>query len=326
MFDFVMSRNRQRRPAKRILASGLTSGLAHVIMLLLLIEYPELLRGGVYQNFRAIWQPPVNDEMQNVRTIAVLPLKMMMPSAESLNKLHPDSGKKGAEAKPIPIRLNVIHAKLSNQNPTPAVRLGGGNSPPSPPVPKEAPPAPVSAVSGTGGSGSLAGNQNDGRGGQANATLHPSEPEIKPVLAAPNVAPNKVPDTIISHLPNIPVAPAKNPNGQGEGSKARISDVIIDSDSKGFPMGEYTNLIMDLLKEKWLVPSYLKDSGHTTVHFYIDKNGRTWGAHILAGSGNITLDRAALSAALSYDALPALPKGYPGDRVGVRFVFSYNEH
>jgi TonB family protein len=327
MFDFVMSGNQQRRPAKRILTSWMASCLAHFIVLLLLIEYPELLRGGVYQRFRTIWQPPVNDDSQNWRTIAVLPSKMMMPSAEDLKKLLSDSEKKGSKAKSIPIRLNDIHAVLSNLQTKPIVRPGGRNSSPSPPANKDASPVTVSTTSGTGGSESSAGNQNDGKGGQGNTALPPSEPEPKPAVAAMNVAPIKIPDFIINP-PNIPSIPAKILNTPGEGTKAiRPSDVITDNNAKGFPMGEYTNLIVELLKEKWFIPSYLKDSqGHTTVHFYIDKNGHTMNVRILAGSGSNPLDIAALNAVLSCNNLPALPKGYPGDQVGVRFVFSYNEH
>jgi len=324
MFDYAISGNRKRRPAKWILASGLISSLAHFIVLLLLIEYPELLRGGVYQ--RLISQPPADDN-RLWRTIAVLPSTMTMPSAETLSKLGSDSEKKTPKEKSPPIRKSDIQAVLSNQDTKPIVRPGGGNSSPSLPAHGDAAPVAISTTSGTGSSGSLDANQNEGNGGQKPAALPTSGLEPKPAVAAANVAPSKIPDTIMVPL-DIPAVPAKNLNGPGEGPKTiRASGVIIDNDSKGFPMGEYTNLIVEMLKEKWLIPSYLKDSqGHTTVHFYIDKNGHTWGAHILAGSGNITLDRAALSAALSYDTLPALPKGYPGDHVGVRFVFSYNEH
>jgi TonB family protein len=327
MFDFVMSGNRQRRPAKRILASGLTSSLAHVIVLLLLIEYPEILRGGVYQSFRTIWEPPVHDDSQNWRTVAVLPSKMMMPSAEDLKKLRSDSGEKGSKAKPIPIRLNDIQAVLSNQHSKPIVQPGGRVSSPSPPAHEGAAPVAVSTTSGTGSSGTLAGNQNDGKGGQGTASLPSSGLEPTPVVSGINVAPSKIPNTIIAS-PNIPAVPPKNPSTPGEATKAiRPSDVVLDNDSKGFPMGEYTNLIVELLKEKWFIPSYLKDSqGHTTVHFYIDKNGHTMNVRILAGSGSNPLDIAALNAVLSCNILPALPKGYPGDQVGVRFVFSYNEH
>jgi TonB family protein len=330
MFDFVMSGNRQRRPAKRILASGLTSSLAHFIVLLLLIEYPELLRGGVYQRFRTIWQPPVNDDSQNWRTVAVLPSKMMMPSADDLKKLRSNPEKKGSEAKSTPIRLNDIQAVLSNQHTKPIVRTGVSNSSTSPPANENASPVTVSTTSGTGSSGSLTGNQNDSKGGQETTTLSPPGLEPKPVVAAMTVAPGKIPDTIVASpdITAFPAVPAKNPNTPGEGAKTiHPSDIIIDNNSKGFPMGEYTNLIVELLKEKWFIPSYLKNSqGHTTVHFFIDKNGHTMNVRILAGSGSNPLDLAALNAVLSCNILPALPKGYPGDQVGVRFVFSYNEH
>jgi TonB family protein len=325
MFDFVMSGNQQRRPAKRIIASGLTSCLAHFIVILLLIEYPDLLRGGVYQRFHTIWQTPVDDS-QNLRTIAVLSSKMMMPSAEDLKKLGSDSEKKAPGVKSIPIRMNDIKAVLSNRDTKP-IRQEVRNPSLSPPANENAPPATVSTSSGTGSSESLAGNQNDGKGGQGTTALTTLSTELKPVVAAINVAPSKIPDTI-TVSPNIIAVPAKNLNPPGGGTKAiRPSDIDIETDGKGFPMGEYTNRIVELLKENWFIPSYLKDSqGHTTVHFFIDKTGRTMNVRILTGSGSNPLDIAALNAVLSCNILPALPKGYPGDQVGVRFVFSYNEH
>jgi TonB family protein len=324
MFDFVMSGNRQRRPAKRILASGLTSSLAHIIVLLLLIEYPEILRGGVYQSFRTIWQQPVKDDSQNWRTVAVLPSKMIMPSTEYLKKLGSDSEKKAPVVRSIPIRMNDIKAVLSNRDTKPIIRPEVRNPSPSPPANENVPPAIVSTTSGTGSSGSLAGNQNEGKRGQGTAALTPSITEPKPVVAA-LVAPINIPDTITAS-PNTSALPP-NSNTPEAGTRAIRPGVIIDNNSKGFPMGEYTNLIVELLKEKWFIPSYLKDSqGNTTVHFYIDKNGHTLDVRILAGSGSKPLDLAALNAVLSCNILPALPKGYPGDQVGVRFVFSYNEH
>ena len=82
------------------------------------------------------------------------------------------------------------------------------------------------------------------------------------------------------------------------------------------------------IKGSWLIPSHLKDSqGHTTIVFYINKDGRSSGARIeaSASSGNNALDIAALKAIMNSNPFPPLPKGYPGDHLGAKFVLSYNE-
>jgi TonB family protein len=327
MFDFVISGNQQRRPAKRLFASWMTSCLAHAIALLMLIEYPELLRGGVYQRFREMWQPPpANDDNRNWRPVAVLPTRMTMPSAETLRKLLSDSKGKESPVKPVRIRLNDIQALLSNQAEKPIVRPAGGNSS-SPPDNGSASAPPIFIKPETGSPGSPAGNPNAGDSGKqgiAKPPLPVSEPN--PVVATVDVVPKKIPNVIPAPPEPPPVLP-NNLNAPGRGERPNRNTAIIIDSSKGFPMGDYTSRIEELLKEKWFIPSYLKDSqGHTTVHFYIDKNGHTIDVRILTGSGSDPLDRAALSAVLSCNNLPALPKGYPGEQVGVRFVFSYNEH
>ena len=96
--------------------------------------------------------------------------------------------------------------------------------------------------------------------------------------------------------------------------------------NKGFPLGEYADLIIERVKGNWMIPSNLRKSqGRTTVIFFIDKEGRSADARIVVSSGSDSLDIAALSAILGSNPFPPLPKGFPGDRVGAKFVFSYNE-
>ncbi len=75
-----------------------------------------------------------------------------------------------------------------------------------------------------------------------------------------------------------------------------------------------------------MIPSNLRNSqGRTTVIFYIDREGRFNNAHIVTSSGSSSLDLAALNAVIESNPFPPLPKGFPGDHVGAKFVFSYNE-
>jgi TonB family protein len=323
MFDFVITGTQKRSPARRIFASWMTSCLAHLIALLLLIEYPELLRGGFYHHFRDIWDTQTIDDSQNSRTIAVLPLKMTMPSEETLKKLLSDSEGKRPGAKPIRIRLSDLSAVLANQPMTHEAKSSS-----LPPPASEVQTGSVSSTSKTGGSASLTGNQNDGNAGKPSALrLPPPGPDPKSVIAANTLDPNKIPNFIIAPT-DTPMVSANNVKAPEESKEIRspVAGIFDPNETKGFPMGEYTTGIIEMIKGWWEIPSYLKDSqGHTTVVFSIDKNGRIWDAKIAASSGINSLDRAALFA-VQLRILRALPKGFPGDQVSARFVFSYNEH
>jgi TonB family protein len=329
MFDFVISGNQERRPVKRIFASWVTSCLAHCIALLLLWEYPELLRGGIYQHyFHRILEPQEKDDSQNWYTVAVLQPKMSMPSAETLKKLLSDPKEKAPGTKPIHIRMDDIKAVLSDQPAKPKTRPDTKDSLPSLTAREAASPGSGSAASASGNSGLLDGKQSDGNASkQPTISLPPPGPESKSAVASNNLDPSKIPNPVLtpSETPTTAAKIVKAP--EGDIKAIRSPESIFDpNETKGFPMGEYTSHIVELIKEKWFIPSYLKDShGHTTVAFHIDKNGRTLNVRILAGSGSNSLDIAALDAVLSC-SLPALPRGFPGDHVGARFVFSYNEH
>jgi TonB family protein len=97
-------------------------------------------------------------------------------------------------------------------------------------------------------------------------------------------------------------------------------------DTKGFPMGDYATLVIERVNSNWFIPSYLRNSrGSTTIVFYIARDGHFLDARIVVPSGSNPLDLAALSAIVGSNPFPPLPEGFPADRVGAKFVFSYNE-
>jgi TonB family protein len=97
-------------------------------------------------------------------------------------------------------------------------------------------------------------------------------------------------------------------------------------DTKGFPLGDYADTIVERIRGNWYIPSNLRNSqGRTTVIFYIGKDGRYTNAHIVMSSGSTSLDLAALNAVLVSNPFPPLPAGFPGEQVGAKFVFKYNE-
>ena len=96
-------------------------------------------------------------------------------------------------------------------------------------------------------------------------------------------------------------------------------------DTKGFPLGDYAQLIIERIKGNWFIPSNLRNSqGRSTLIFFIEKDGQVSGLRIVAPSGSDSLDLAALNSVL-VTKFPPLPRGFPGEHVGAKFIFSYNE-
>jgi TonB family protein len=329
MFDFVISGNRKRRLGKLLVVSGATSIAAHLLALLFLIEYP--LPGPSIWRLRPSRQTQIEIDIENWRLVTNLPTKMTMPSPETLKKLFSGSEKKLPEPKPvveiktpkpkpIPTPLNNPKAAISNPPSNPKVSVEAKTALP-PPDMEPTPPVSITSKPETGGPESTAGNQNNSNAKkQEPVSLHPPAPEAKSEVTM-SIPPPK-PDPIKA-TPDIPSISPGSSNVSEGGKKVDI--IIPGNESKDFPMGDYLNLIAEMIKEKWLIPSYLKNSrGRTTVLFFIEKDGRAMNVRILTPSGSNPLDMAALSAVLSSN-LPALPKGFPGEHIGVRFKFSY-EH
>lgn len=334
MFDYAISQNRGQRPKGRILTSCIASFILHVLLLAVLIEYPQLLQGGMLSRFRAIALltegpgPKEADEDQNWRTVAILRTQSRMeaPTAEQLKKLLYDWQKKESRNESPPIRIrwgNEQRAALNapppavirpeSKAPAPIINLpsvteqaakddhqpSGGNSPES------APGSPVAI---------RAESSNSDRD-----TVHLPAPGPPPKIeAASNVAPNSIPQGIKK--------PEERYRVFEDEQKALHSPESGLFDTKGFPLGEYANLIKERIKQKWNIPSHLQNfQGHTTVIFYIDKNGRYGNARIVKSSGSTSFDIAALMAVIESDPFPPLPKGFPGNRIGAKFVLSWNE-
>jgi TonB family protein len=207
------------------------------------------------------------------------------------------------------------------QDPKPTVIL---------PPPNEAAPAGTSAGNSTQSSNNAAsGAQNDPNAGKkGTANLTPPVPPSK-TESASNTPPASIPDGV--KQPSTITPPTKDSLKVFDNEQQAMRSLesgFFGADAKGFPLGEYANIIKERIKEKWYIPSNLKNSqGHTTIVFYINKNGQYSGARIeaSASSGNDKLDIAALKAIMDSNPFPPLPKGFPGDRLGAKFVLSYNE-
>jgi TonB family protein len=324
MFDYAISMNQGRRPKKRIYASLIASCLIHCILILLLIQFPQLLQGGIYRGVRIILGAEPEDSDQNWRTVTVLekPSKMLAPSITELRKLLAGLNKKGTGAAPIRIPIKELLDALQDNPPASKGPQEPKDSPPSTPNPSASTPTSVASGTGDKPAGSSSADQNDpGAGTKEIGTAITYEPAPKTEVAE-NKTPTKIPDSIKPQ----PVAAPESKDPQTSQIESRDTRGSALFDTKGFPLNDYADFIIDRIHGNWFIPSNLRESqGHATVVFYIDKQGRYANARIARSSGSSSFDLTALNAIIESNPFPPLPKGFPGERVGVRIVFSYRE-
>jgi TonB family protein len=341
MFDFAISQNQQRRPTKRLYASWVVSCIVHLCFVLILIRFPGLLRGGRYHRFhplsaieRAFGIQSQEEEEKDWRTVTVLrTTPMEYPSAATLKKYLHDF-EKGPANEPVHVRWGDEQRKaLENGPPIPKVKQTpqasvtlpapnqGGLGSPDAASAQNQPGKTADAASG----GSVVQiDPNAGKRGTMN--LPQPGPPARTEMAS-NTAPDAIPNGV---KPPSTMSPQKEAVKVFENEKEalRSPETGLFDVNNGFPIGEYANLIKERIKGKWYIPSNLKNSqGHTTIIFYIGKDGRYSNARIepSASSGNNSLNLAALKAIMDSSPFPPLPKNYPGDHVGAKFVLSYNE-
>jgi TonB family protein len=338
MFEFAISQNERRRPTKRRIASWIASCLAHAFLIIILIENPGLLHGGKYHRFRgilstALFERSTSESVSNDRLVTLL-RPMTAPSAETLKKYIYDWNKKGEGPPPVRVRWKENLETSGDEKAAPMPKVKESKSPEIK--------IPANEVA-----GSVQGNADSSPDGSSSGSsavtvqseaakkntipLPPPSPSGKTDLAA-NAAPASIPNTKPSAGASTEKKSANSPDAvkvfDNEQQALRKEGTGFFDVPKGFPLGDYANIIIERIKGKWFIPSNLKNSqGHTTVVFFIDKDGRFTDARIIASasSGNNSLDLAALNAIIESDPFPPLPKGFPGDHIGAKFVFSYNE-
>ena len=332
MFEYAISHNQRRKPTGRLFASAALSVLIHLLMLAVLIENPWILKGGVYQRFRGLifytdTSPDSipDTEEDNYRLVAVL-RPMVAPSDETLKKLLPDrdSDKKegddtssrtrwGNDEKNAPdeemrisstIETKPKPAPIGNDEASDMENRVGDNTP----VPEGTGGVPSSETAG------VVAEPEKERESPPSIAESPPKEDI-----ALNTAPVRIPETI----------PLPEESDTSDNLKVFENEQqAIDSGGSGifgdlgYPLKEYASKIKKRVTEKWYIPSNLRGSkGHTTIVFFIDRNGQHFGTHIVDSSGNNSLDLTALNAILNSNPFPPLPQGFPGDHVGVKYVF-----
>jgi len=273
--------------------------------------------------------PKPKEDDTNWRTVAVLQpqSKMMAPSAATLKKYLYDWNKKrsGNEAPPIRIRFgDEQKAAINNLPSMPRIRQQPNLSQLSLPANEEAADN-ISGQPGDGSPESLANLRVDSTQGRKETLVVPTpQPPANNELATGN-APNSIPKGI-KPPPSATPAPSGGLKVFDSEQKAIHSPDSGVFDTKGFPLGEYVNIIKERIKGNWFIPSNLQSfQGHTTIVFYIDKDGRYANARIVTKSGSNSFDNAALMAVITSDPFPPLPEGFPGNHIGAKFVLSWNE-
>ncbi|HTY63601.1 MAG TPA: TonB family protein [Acidobacteriota bacterium] len=335
MFDYAISKNQRHKPTSRIMASCVISSAAHILLIVIFIQFPELLQGGMFHRFRIFslitegLTPKANDDEKSWRTVTVLRpnSKMESPSPEQLKKLVYDWGKKRPLKENPPIRIRWGDEQKAALNTPPPPKIKQEPKAPIPPPTREsagATPAPTADSQASGGKAA------ENVSGSPMAVRVEPPASKKETISLPPPGPPPKSETAVDNAPRSVPEGVKQPS-----EKYKVFDdeqqAIRSSESgffgtKGFPLGEYANLIKERIKGKWNIPSNLqKFQGHTTVIFYIDKNGRYGNARIVASSGSNSFDIAALMAVIESDPFPPLPKGFPGNHIGAKFVLSWNE-
>lgn len=111
------------------------------------------------------------------------------------------------------------------------------------------------------------------------------------------------------------------------------SDVNVLSDTLGVDFGPYLARVIEDIRRNWyglipesvIYPPHVK--GKLTLQFVITKNGSVDGLRLVAGSGNVALDRAAWGGITASNPFPPLPKefvdrGGPYLALAIRFYYN----
>jgi TonB family protein len=340
MFEFAISQQ-QRRPVSRwFFASWIASIMGHILVVILLIQFPQLLGRGlgnwIRNPFLFSVKTPSEPQWRTVTVLGGNKGPMAMPSTSTLKELAYDwQAHQGIQpSSPIRLRWSGEISDQGSDRPAPATKLTQGLEEPKP-VPQPGVARSEEAMAET----TTAAQEGSGTRTRTVALPAPEPPpEPKPATAKPAetagmISPVGIPKELPP--PNPPVQPKVTSSVQSKSPPAQIFEneqKAIKSegtgffDTKGFPLGDYASTIIERVKGKWFIPSNLKNhQGRTTVIFFIDKDGRCNDAHIVNASGNGSLDLAALNAIIGSNPFPPLPRGFPGERVGAKFVFAYNE-
>jgi TonB family protein len=99
------------------------------------------------------------------------------------------------------------------------------------------------------------------------------------------------------------------------------------SDTLGVDFGPYLEIVKREVRRNWysLIPESVEfKKGEVSIQFTILKDGKLTGMGLVAGSGDVALDRAAWGGITSSNPFPRLPTEFTGPNLTLRFDFFYN--
>ncbi|MFH1681360.1 MAG: TonB family protein [Candidatus Eisenbacteria bacterium] len=114
--------------------------------------------------------------------------------------------------------------------------------------------------------------------------------------------------------------------GSGSGFGSGSGTGIVGLDGVDFPFAYYLALIEARIGDRWVPPEGLVEGSKppaATVRFEVLRDGRVHAPQITESSGISYFDLSTIRAVLDSDPFPPLPDGFPGERLGVNFVFRY---
>ena len=118
--------------------------------------------------------------------------------------------------------------------------------------------------------------------------------------------------------------------GQGKSGSQVLGPAEVLSDTMGVDFGPYLQRVVDNVRRNWynLIPEVARPpimkQGKLAIEFAILKDGTIAGQRIVAGSGDVALDRAAWGGISSSNPFPPLPTEFGGKYLALRFYFFYN--
>jgi TonB family protein len=116
--------------------------------------------------------------------------------------------------------------------------------------------------------------------------------------------------------------------GLGTGAHGRqVGNLEILSDTMGVDFGPYLQRVLHDVRQNWynaIPESAEMKHGNLIIEFAITKDGKVAGLRLVAGSGDVPLDRAAWAGITASDPFPPLPTEFGGQYLALRFRFYYN--
>ena len=116
--------------------------------------------------------------------------------------------------------------------------------------------------------------------------------------------------------------------GLGRGTKgAQMGPFEVLSDTQGVDFGPYLQRILQVVRQNWyiLIPESAEmKKGKLAIEFAITKDGQVADMRLVAGSGDVALDRPAWGSITNSNPFPPLPNEFRGPYLALRFRYYYN--